>query len=87
MKIIKKILSLLTIAIFALAFFIIISSTIQMRKRQVPRLFGFSYFTVATQSMEPVIKVNDFIIVKKANEYQIDDIVSFYYDVNNDGKK
>lgn len=87
MKILRKIISVLTIIIFALALFIIINASIKIRNQQVPNLFGYSYFNVKTESMKPTINVNDFIIVKKVNNYQVDDIVSFYYDVNNDGRK
>ncbi|MCX5775758.1 MAG: hypothetical protein NTV44_05330 [Firmicutes bacterium] len=51
-------------------------------------LFGFSTFVVTTDSMVPVIKVNEFIVVVNTphDELQVGDIITFYADVNLDGK-
>jgi len=51
-------------------------------------LLGFKVYAVPTPSMEPVIKVGDLIIVGKADldELDEDSIISFYADINNDGK-
>lgn len=43
-------------------------------------VFGYSIFSVATGSMEPVIKQNDVILVKKQDEYKTDDIITFKSD-------
>ena len=50
-------------------------------------LIGFKGYSVATPSMEPIIKVGDIIIVTKANldELKAEDIISFYADLNGDG--
>lgn len=40
-------------------------------------MFGYSIFEVATGSMEPNIGKNDIIIVKKDNDYEVNDIVTF----------
>lgn len=87
MKILKNVITFLTILIFALSLLIIINVSVAIKNKKVPSLFGYSYMNVLTPSMEPVIKVDDLIIVKKASNYDVDDIVSFYYDINNDGIK
>lgn len=40
-------------------------------------LFGFRIYRVASGSMEPYIKVGDFIIIKKQNEYDTGDIITY----------
>lgn len=51
-------------------------------------LFGFTTYVVTTDSMVPVIKVNEFIVVVNtpSEELQVGDIITFYADVNLDGK-
>lgn len=44
---------------------------------QMPMPFGFGCAVVLSGSMEPTLSVNDLIIVKKADDYNIDDIVVF----------
>ena len=39
--------------------------------------FGFRVYRVGSGSMEPELKVNDFILVKKEDKYEIDDIVTY----------
>ena len=53
------------------------------------KVFGFKPYVVITESMEPVINVNDLIFVKnpKISELEVDDIVTFYADINYDGEK
>ena len=45
-------------------------------------VFGFRLYQVITGSMEPEIKVNDYIIIKKCNEYNKNDIVTY---IDNEG--
>lgn len=77
----KKILKKITFALFLLVsltyLFIVISPKIF--KNFYP--FGIRTAVVLTGSMEPTININDFIIVKKPNNIEINDIVSY-----NDGK-
>lgn len=53
------------------------------------KVFGFNPYVVITNSMEPYIDVNDLIFVKnaKVDELVVEDIITFYADVNYDGKK
>lgn len=46
---------------------------------------GFSFGYVPTNSMEPTIKVDTFIINHEKDDYQVGDIITFYYDINEDG--
>lgn len=85
MKIVKKILSAIPIIIFLLSLFIIVTVSISIKNRKVPSIVGYSYMTVLTKSMEPDIMMNDFIVVKNTKEVFIGDVISFYYDINNDG--
>lgn len=85
MKLFKKIISILTILFFVLAILVIINVSFAIRNKKVPIIFGYSVMNVETGSMEPELKVNDIIIVKKRAKYDVNDIISFYYDTNNDG--
>lgn len=40
-------------------------------------LFGFRMYTVQTGSMEPKIKIGDYIIVKSSSNYKLGDIVTY----------
>ena len=53
------------------------------------KVFGFKPYIVITESMEPDIMVFDLIIVKnpKIDELEVDDIITFYADMNYDGEK
>lgn len=57
--------------------------------RHVIKIFRFQHITVLTDSMEPVINVDDVIIIKNFNPDRLKkgDIITFYVDLNNDGKK
>ena len=46
-------------------------------KEQVPLIFGFGYAVVESGSMEPAIKKGDIIIVRKKNDYNVKDIVTY----------
>ena len=39
--------------------------------------FGFQLFRVGSGSMEPILSVNDLVLVQKKEKYQIDDIITF----------
>lgn len=40
-------------------------------------VFGYRTFKVGSGSMEPTLKVNDLILVKKQNSYKVNDIITF----------
>ena len=46
-------------------------------KEQIPLVFGYGNAVIITGSMEPEILPGDMIIVRKQNDYAIDDIVTY----------
>ena len=66
-----------TLIIFAV--FIIIINVMSANNKSI---FGFRIYRVASGSMEPYLKIGDFIIIKKQNKYDTGDIVT--YDVNHE---
>ncbi|MFA7561746.1 MAG: signal peptidase I [Candidatus Izemoplasmatales bacterium] len=87
----KKSLEVVTSSIFyfivvVLVFYILVELLLP---KQTVKIFGFKPYSVITRSMEPVIMDGDFIIVGNAkyDELVPQDIISFYADFDNDGKK
>ena len=77
-KIFKKIIDILTIFIFIILILIIIAKVdMTVHNRDYLSIFGYSFFKVATGSMEPNISENDIIIVKDNSDYQVDDIITY----------
>lgn len=56
---------------------------------QTVKVFGFKPYVVITGSMEPVIKVNDVVVVTRTNPQQLEigDIITFAVDLNQDGNR
>ena len=82
MKIVKKIFKIITDILTSLVFLILILIIFAKVKmmftgRDYFELFGYSIFSVATGSMEPAIKQNDVILIKRKKSYDINDIVTF----------
>lgn len=76
--ILKTIVDILTIIIFILLVLIIFCKVKMLfTDKEYFDFFGFSIFRVETGSMEPVIKQNDIIIVKKQKNYKLKDIITF----------
>ena len=46
-------------------------------KTPTPSILGYSYYYVETGSMEDYISIGDVIIVKKTNDYEVDDVITF----------
>lgn len=44
----------------------------------MPSVFGYSFATVSSGSMEPTLKTGDFIVVKSQSDYSVGDIITFY---------
>ena len=81
-SIIKKIVNWILnvfITIFFIILLISIFTNIQVTllKNSYATFFGFSIFEVQTGSMEPAIQTGDCVIVKMANEFNTNDIVTF----------
>ncbi|MBQ4638218.1 MAG: signal peptidase I [Clostridia bacterium] len=43
----------------------------------LPTVFGYSWAVISSGSMEPAIKVNDMVIIKKQDDYNVGDIVTY----------
>ncbi len=56
---------------------------------QTVKVFGFKPYHVMTQSMEPVLNANDFIIVGNpdVDELEEGDIITFYADIDYNGEE
>lgn len=50
------------------------------------KIWPYQSYVVISESMEPLIKKNDVIIVKKEASYEIGDVITFSYDLEQDGK-
>lgn len=83
-NVVKKVFFYLVIAILSL--YIIVEIFLP---KQTVKIFGFKPYYVLTQSMEPVLEVNDLIIVKNFNPEELEerDIITFYADIDYNGEK
>ena len=85
MKITKKVLKgfnqLFTWLLFSLLL-LAIYGKFQMivLKKDYVSLFGYTMFQVASNSMQPVLSVDDVILVQKNTEFKVNDIISFEYE-------
>ena len=76
---VKLVIDLLTMLVFLLLAIVIFAEAKNMiSSSSYFELFGYSVFNVATGSMEPTIKQNDVVLVKKQGKYNVDDIITFY---------
>lgn len=68
-----------------LAFIIIIGYVIF---NYVPFIAKYDYYRILTGSMDPVIKVNEVVVIDTSinhEDLQVGDIIAFYADINDDG--
>lgn len=79
-KIIKVIVNIFTcILLLLLAFVIYGKIVITFGNNSFPNYFGYTFFEVASGSMEPTLKINDVTIVKIGNQdLKKGDIIAFY---------
>jgi len=79
LKVIQKILNVISIIVILAAVFVLLT-VIMTKKGEAPNIFGYSMFRVMTGSMEPEIKTDSMIVVKKVSSdtIQINDIITFY---------
>ena len=82
LKITLKALSVLMMAVIisivCLAVWILIDKMII--GSYAPRIFGYSFFNIESGSMSGELEINDLIIVKKTNDYEVDDIITFLHE-------
>ena len=69
--------AVLTLACILLGFSVYNCNSARTTGDKMPMPFGFGMAVVMSGSMEPVLSVDDLIIVKKSNDYQIDDLVVY----------
>jgi len=85
----KKMLGMLPYIMLLVAFILIISLTVSLKKGQTPTILGRAFFLVVSPSMEDTINVGDVIFVKtNVEDYSIGDIITFKatFDSNFDGQ-
>lgn len=75
----KKILNIFIFLIFGIiiVFNLISIVSIKILQKNYANFFGYTYFEVQTGSMIPTINVDDVIIVKLDDEYEVGDIVTY----------
>lgn len=82
-KVLKTIVNILIFIVFGvLALIIAAKINMLINGQKHLELFGYSTFIVATGSMEPTLKQNDLVIVKKSDTYKKNDIITFEKDGN-----
>lgn len=54
-------------------------------KNRVPTIFGYGYVTISldAHSMSGVIEAGDLIVIKKCDEYEVGDIITYLEDTGN----
>lgn len=85
MKKSKKILKAFEIILQIILILVIIINllsiiSVKLMKNSYPKVFGYSYFSVISGSMEPTIDVGDEVIVKLTQDVKEDDIVTYSED-------
>lgn len=87
-KVIKKIggaiVDLIIVALVLLSIIISISSITAKANNGVPDLFGYSPFSVQTNSMKPTLQEGDYILVEKcdAEALKVGDVVTYFTIIN-----
>lgn len=78
-KTLKVLFSVLSVVIIAAAVFLFAETMIARSQNREVRIFGYSYHIVVTGSMDPTIKVGEFVTVKHTEIAKVkkDDIVMF----------
>ena len=82
MNVLKKILSVVKIIliVFLIVFIICFGSIVYQKKvlkSSMPNLFGYAGGTIVSGSMEPNIKIGDYVIVSVNGGYDVGDVVMF----------
>lgn len=82
MNVLKKIISVFKIIliVFLIVFIICFGSIVYQKKvlkSSMPNLFGYAGGTIVSGSMEPNIKIGDYVIVSVNGGYDVGDVVMF----------
>lgn len=73
----KKFLSNLIIIIFVIVIILVIISCIWNQNHKTAPFCGIGIYKVLSNSMNPHLYKNDFVIVKKEKSYNINDIITY----------
>lgn len=80
-KIIKKIFKTILLAFLIMLLIVNIMMLYQkkIKNAEIPQIAGISVFNIVSESMEPTIRVNDLIVIKKCpeEEMQKNDIITY----------
>ena len=78
-KTIKKVFQIILISFISLVLIIFISlwNIKSLKSEVLPMPFDMAMAVILTDSMEKELSVNDLVIIKKTNDYTIDDVVAF----------
>lgn len=85
MKVIKKIIQIfidILMLFTTLLILFLLYRIVSIKYLGKETVLGYSFYEIATGSMEPTLKVNDFIIVKYKDDYNLNDVIT-YKDGNN----
>lgn len=77
----ERIKTVISLALFL--FILTITASVMYQRfvlEQPPQFLGYSWAIVLTGSMEPNIMTNDMIVIKRCDEYQVGDVISFKVD-------
>lgn len=75
----QTIINILIVIITIIALFTMYSFVeLQLMDKDYVTIFGYTYFEVASGSMEPFISKDDMVIVKLDDTYQEGDVVTYY---------
>ncbi len=70
----KKILYIICAIIFLISLLICIFSIFHLS------FFNYRIYRVSSGSMKPYLKINDYILVKKINDYEVNDVITYQID-------
>lgn len=80
LNIIERLFQVLLVIVILINLIAIVS--VKLLKNSYPKIFGYSYFSVISGSMDPTINVGDEIIIKLTNDIKENDIVTYIQDGN-----
>jgi len=82
MKVISKALNIIKNIVLDIIIVILIAAVVigQLNKGKPVPIFGYYFFTIVSGSMQDTLQIDDSIIVKKADEYKVNDIVTYKHD-------
>lgn len=81
MKILKKLAVILPTVLIVFVLFLLIVITTSIKNDQTPAVFGYSGLVVVTDSMEPEIQIDDLIVIKPFDTYQVGEVITFYSEI------